>query len=226
MFISTITYIFILVISILSLVILLARERVSIRESFLLSSFSSLSSSTSTPSDSSSSSSSSFSISDYLGPTYNYAKKIKTPKKLKVSDKANLFVLPNDFKAVQHYVDTLVTGNPPLGNRFFVKSGTCSKDGSVSDCQGEDRWIYVDNISSGLVPCTDYKSNNKGLVPGMLEDAMYINPYEVFKALSGTGSGYSTNCYLRTEKVGDKKNYKKETKCSVASPTPECMPSF
>lgn len=225
MSISIIVYTLILVISILSLVIVFIRERISIQESFLLGSFPSMSL-PSTPSTPSSSSSPSFSITDYIGPTYNYAKAIKTPKKLKVSDKPNLFVLPNDFKAVKHYVDTLVTGNPPLGNRFFVKSGTCSKDGSVSDCQGQDRWIYVDTISSGLVPCTNYKSNNKGLVPGVLEDVMYINPYEIFKAFSGIGTGYSTDCYLRTEKVGDKKKYKKETKCSVKSLEPECMPSF
>lgn len=223
----------ILVISILFLVILFVRNMLTVRESFFMGSIPSMPSMPSLPSMpsmpsmlTSDTSTTSFSLDDYIGPSYNYAKKIKTPKKLKVSSKPTLFALPNDFKAVKHYVETLAKGNPPLGTTFFVKSGKCSKDGSIPECQGEDRWIFVNNISTGTVPCTDYKSKYKGLIPGMIEDISYVNPYEIFKALSGTGKGYSTDCYLRTEKVGTKKNNKKTTKCSVSTPLPECMPSF
>jgi len=221
--------IIVLVISILCLVILFVRNKLPVRESFFMGSLPSMPSDNSIPSDTTeptAPAAPSFSLDEYIGPTYNYAKKIKTPKKLKVTDKPTLFALPDDFKAVKHYVETLAKGNPPLGDRFFVKSGKCSKDGSVPECQEEDRWIFVNNVSTGRVPCTDYKSKYKGLIPGMIEDIMYVNPYEIFKAISGTGKGYSTDCYLRTEKVGTKKKNKKITKCSVPTPPPECMPSF
>ena len=170
-------------------------------------------------------SSSSF-LKDYLGPEYNYIKKIKTPQKLKVTQKPDLFALLPDIKASKYYVNTLVT-KPSLGNSFFVKSGTCNKKTSVPECQGKDRYIYVNNFSTGLVPCTDYKSPNKGLIPGVIEDASYLNPYEIFKNLSGLSPSYTSNCTLRTEKVGSKKKKRKnETRCSVPSPLPECLPAF
>lgn len=221
--ISIIIYILILALSILCLILLLVRNKLPVHESFLLDRIPSLPKRDSKPLNNLIPS---FSLNDYMGPSYNYANKIKTPEKLKVSSKPNLFVLPNDFNAVKYYVDTLAKGDPPLGNTFFVKSGKCSKDGSVPQCQGEDRWIYVNNVSTGRVPCTDYKSKYKGLIPGMIEDITYVNPYEIFKALSGTGKGYSTNCYLRTEKIGTKKKNENVTKCSVPTLVPECMPSF
>lgn len=229
MSVSIIIYILILVISILCLVILFVRNIIPVHESFFMGSMPSMPSKDSIPSNTSEPSAPpapSFSLDDYIGPSYNYAKKIKTPKQLKVTAKPTLFALPDDFKAVKHYVETLAKGNPALGNRFFVKSGKCSKDGSIPECQGEDRWIFVNNVSTGRVPCTDYKSNYKGLIPGVIEDITYVNPYEIFKALSGTGKGYSTDCYLRTEKVGTKKKNKSMTKCSVPTLVPECMPSF
>lgn len=221
MYFKMLLYSLILFITILGLLKIITYSRKKkIRESFFMDFGSSLSSF-----QNQDTSSSSF-INDFLGPDYNYIKKIKTPKKLKVSADPNLFALPPDFKAVQHYIKTLVKGNPPLGNSFFIKSGTCNKENSVPECQGQDRWIYINNKSTGLVPCTTYKSSNKGLIPGLIEDSAEINPYEIFKSLAGIGPNYSTNCFLRTEKTGSGKKRKKETKCSVPTLPVECLPSF
>ena len=145
--------IIVLVISILCLVILFVRNRSPVHESFFMGSIPSMPSmpsNVSIPSDTSKPTAPSFSLDEYIGPTYNYAKKIKTPKKLKVSSKPTLFALPDDFKAVKHYVETLAKGNPPLGDRFFVKSGKRSKEGSVPECQEEKVWwTYRSAFSSG-----------------------------------------------------------------------------
>ena len=152
-------------------------------------------------------------ISDYIGSSYNYTKPIKSPDQLGVSDQANLWALPPDISASKKYVDYLTT-NPALGNNFFIKSGFCSKTESVSECQGKDRWLFVRNIPDGTLPCTNYKTSLKGLVPGFAQDLADINPYEIFLNLSGQGSTVSDGCVLRTEMTGPVNNLKAETKCA------------
>ena len=222
MYSSLLLNLIILIVAILFIVALFSQNKNSCLESF----FSDSSSSSDNTFSSQNLSSSSF-LKDYLGPNYSYIKKIKTPNKLHVTQKSDLFAIPPNIKGTEHYIKTLVSGNPPLGDSFFVKSGTCDKKTSVPECQGQDRYIYINNFSTGLVPCTNYTSSNKGLIPGLLEDATYLNPYEIFKNMSGLSPSYTTNCSLRTEKVGSKKSSRKnETRCSVPSPVPECLPSF
>ena len=57
----------------------------------------------------------------------------------------------------------------PLGSNSFIKSGTCG-DKSSDECKGKDRYIYVRNVPSGVIPCMGSftpKTNMKGLVPGL-----------------------------------------------------------
>lgn len=147
-----------------------------------------------------------FTIQDYLGKTYNYPKRIKTPKSLSVSSTGNLFVIPKNINALKHYSKTLGYGNKSLGDKYFIKSGKCNKEKSVNECKGKDRWIFINNLP---------KLKKGGLIPGIMDDVSYINPIEITNILmGGENQPYSTNCYLRREKVETNRQYF-ETKCSI-----------
>ncbi len=164
-------------------------------------------------------------VSNYIGKSFNYTKPIPSPDQLGVSDAGNLWVLPGNISASKKYIDYMST-NPALGNNFFIKSGICSKDKSVSECQGKSRWLFVRNIPDGTLPCTDYKTSLKGLVPGFAQDLADINPYEIFLNLSGQGSTVSDDCVLRTEMTGPVNDLKPETKCAPPYKPNTCFPEF
>lgn len=165
------------------------------------------------------------SISNYIGKSFNYTKPIKSPDDLGVSSAPNLWVLPGNISASKEYVNYMTT-EPPLGNNFFIKSGTCSKKESVDECKGKPRWLFVRNIPDGTLPCTDYKTSLKGIVPGLAQDLADLNPYEIFLNLSGQGSTVSDGCVLRTEMTGPVNNLKPETKCAPPYKPNVCFPEF
>ena len=118
---------------------------------------------------------------------YSYSDNIKPPSQLGVSDKGNLDALGNDIKALQGYVDVLVSGNSkaqrggsPMGNKYFFDTGTECKDMTgVSQA----RFAYINNVPDG------WTGIGKGLVPGIIENISYINPGAIFSAF-----GKDTTC--------------------------------
>lgn len=166
-----------------------------------------------------------FALKDFIGQSYNYRTPIPSPKQLGVSSDANLWVLPPNISAAKKYADYMSKG-PELGNNFFIKSGKCSKTGSTPECQGKPRWLFIRNIPTGRVPCTDYKSSFRGFVPGIIEDIADLNPYQIFLNLSGQGSTISDNCVSRTESVGPVGNQRPQTKCAPPYKDPICFPEF
>jgi len=167
---------------------------------------------------------------DYIGPSYSYSDNITPPEKLKVSSASTVGKLFDDAMAIVKYNENLVF-SPALGNNFFVKSGWCDKKKSVDECKGKDRWIYVRNIPTGKAPCTDSFGIHlpgtvfKGLIPGLVEDLVDINPITIFNSLLGTG-GFSSTCTKRTLPVGPSNNLKNVTKCSPADLPATCVPKF
>ena len=177
-----------------------------------------------------------------IGPSYNYADHVLDPVTLKVSSKGNMNDLWKDMGAIAAYVDTLTFGKRqtsklfgapkqyPLGNKYFIKSGTCGDDSS-KDCKGKDRYIYIDNVPNGKIPCLDQigirlpGSNFRGLVPALLGDLAIINPIAIFNSLAGKG-GISDKCSTRTKKVGYQGNYTNVSKCSPPTPPIQCLPNF
>jgi hypothetical protein len=122
---------------------------------------------------------------DILGPTYSYADSIPGPSTLGVGTSGSFSQLGANASAVSTYVDALITGDPPLGNQFFVNTGgTCTApDGSV-----KPRYNYINNMSSGTadVPASmkEIGSSFNGLIPGILGDIEGLNPLHLFTALT------------------------------------------
>jgi len=131
---------------------------------------------------------------DLLGPSYNYAQKIKTPTQIGLSGVGGLDQLSTDVSALIEYVEVLVSGpsnalkNPlqPLGNKFFLKTmGKCKDRVSGSS---EDRYIYVNNIPTGNIPFlsavagTDL-SEFRGLAPGILTNLNALNPIALVQSM-------------------------------------------
>ena len=181
-------------------------------------------------------------IIDILGPKYNYSDKIADPNQLKVSSN-KVDSLWDDVGALTSYVDTITFGEKqlskpfgntpnqkPLGNKFFIKNGTCDNT-SVDECKGKDRFIYINNVPSGKIPCLEQtgiklpETNFRGLVPGILENVMAINPVSIFNSLAGKGN-ISKKCYKSKKYIGYEGNYKTQTKCSPKGVPIECLPKI
>lgn len=126
---------------------------------------------------------------DILGPKYSYSDTIPGPSTLGVGTSGSFSQLGANASAVSTYVDTLITGDPPLGNQFFVNTGgTCTApDGSV-----KPRYNYINNMSSGAadVPASmkEIGSSFNGLIPGIIGDIEGLNPLHLFTALSSDAS--------------------------------------
>jgi hypothetical protein len=176
--------------------------------------------------------------------TYNYADHIKSPGEMDVSNKGNIFVSINDLNSIYPYVDTLLYGKNvisssskwnlyPLGNNYFIKSGTCG-DQSSEECKNQPRYIYVRNVPSGVIPCMGSfspKTNMKGLVPGLIEDVADINPFALFNNIRGKGAVVNDKCIKQTLHVGrtsanSPNGTSKETRCSPPLKTPSCLPEL
>ena len=91
----------------------------------------------------------------YLGDPYDYAKNIKTPSEIGMSDRGTLSALGKDISGLISYTEVLVTGNSrasstgrPLGNKFFLNTGGKCKDVNTGNKEDNevDRHIYINNV--------------------------------------------------------------------------------
>jgi hypothetical protein len=120
--------------------------------------------------------------------TYSYSKYIKQPSDIGSSPKAN--ALGKNVSALGEYVQTLVTGKSkaqtvsPLGNKYFMNTGGTCKDSSGTT---QTRYVFINNIPDGTMPFISsgmgvQMTSFEGLVPGVLGDITYLNPFKLFNA--------------------------------------------
>jgi len=121
-----------------------------------------------------------------LGPAYSYADNVPSPTtKLGVGSGGSFGQLGTNLGAIGTYVKTLVNGDPPLGNRFFVNTGgVCTApDGSL-----QPRHNYINNMPEGahLVPkgMSDLAADFNGLIPGVVGDIEGLNPTYMMSSLA------------------------------------------
>ena len=142
---------------------------------------------------------------------YPYSNFIKTPEQLGSSTRGTFDALGKDVNALSSYVNVLVSGNSnahvggigPLGNKYFMDTGAKCTDTNGAE---QPRYVYINNIPDGNIPFISSAMGNtmssfKGLVPGALGSASYINPLKLFSAFSA-----DTNCQQITMDTRDIQN--------------------
>lgn len=129
---------------------------------------------------------------DFLGPDYKYYDFIKTPDELEISGDGTIPALTKDVAGIVNYVQLLIAGTgrankkgQPLGSKFFLKTGGQCKDYKTGKVVTRSMYIY--NVPSGAIPLvtglTGFRSDNlKGLVPGVVDNMMEMNPLKMFSA--------------------------------------------
>lgn len=129
---------------------------------------------------------------DILGPDYSYSDNIPGPNSLGVSSDGSISQLTTNVEAALQYVKVMITGDPPLGNQYYVNTGgACvAPDGST-----QSRYNYINNKSTGadLVPqglndLSFISSDLNGLIPGMVGDLEGLDPLYLFNALTADGT--------------------------------------
>lgn len=130
-----------------------------------------------------------------IGPDYSYANNISGPAALGIGSNGTFSQLVSNAEGIAYYVEQLITGNPPLGNQFFINTGgTCTAtDGSI-----QSRSNYINNMSSGaaaLPPAmSELGSDFNGLIPGVVDDIEGLNPLHLFNSMMADASP-ACSCY-------------------------------
>ena len=144
---------------------------------------------------------------DILGPYYSYSDNIQGPVSKGVGSNGTFGQIFTNLGAATDYVKVMITGDPPLGNAYYVNTGgTCvAPDGST-----QSRYNYINNVSTGsnLVPqslneLSFISSDLNGLIPGIVGDIEGLDPLYLFNALTADGNP-PCQCY----------------KCNVTTGTP------
>jgi hypothetical protein len=139
-----------------------------------------------------------------LGPAYSYADNIPTTDELGVGDSGTFNQLGTNLGAVGTYVKTLISGDPPLGNRYFVNTGgTCT----APDGTEQPRHNYVNNKPTSRAL--------GGLIPGVVNDIGGLNPLYLMNSLMAS-SAPSCKCYQCNVTSGDDSHFL----------TPDLSPDF
>jgi hypothetical protein len=143
----------------------------------------------------------------YTGPSYVYSKFIKSPSELKMSGEGSLDALSSNVAGLMDYTQLLTEGGgnalktdgQNLGNRYFLSTG-----GKCKDSQGNTvtRSIYIDNVPDGGAPALKKigigDSAFNGLIYGMLNDVMSLNPTQLFGAFMSGSNPECTNIHTKT----------------------------
>ena len=160
----------------------------------------------------------------FLGPTYNYAKQIKSPTELKMSSKGTLPQLATDIAGIINYTEVLVAGksraqrNPdvPLGNSFYLETGgqCTAPSGNLTT-----RYVYVNNVPTGSMPFISAASGGnlpefRGLVPGTIENLGHLNPLALF---GGFMQGTNPKCRQLSLKASDGASHKYVADADIAN---------
>jgi hypothetical protein len=156
---------------------------------------------------------------DILGPSYSYSDNIPGPTSLGVGSNGSFGQVFTNLGAATEYVKLMITGDPPLGNAYYVNTGgTCTApDGST-----QSRMNFINNISTGkdLVPqslneLSFLTSDLNGLIPGVVGDVESLDPLYLFNAMTADGTP-ACSCYSCPTTTGTKFGFL----------TPELSPDF
>lgn len=135
---------------------------------------------------------------DILGPDYSYSDNIPGPNSLGVGSSGSVGQLITNVGAAMQYVKVMVTGDPPLGNQYYVNTGgACTApDGST-----QSRYNYINNkaVGSDLLPqglrdLSFLSSDLNGLIPGVVGDLEGLDPIYLFNSLTADGTP-ACQCY-------------------------------
>ena len=132
---------------------------------------------------------------------YSYYDKIMTPAGLHMSSKGTIDALTNDVAGVAAYIELLAFGKSeasstggPLGNKYFMQTSAQCVPQDTSSNNPVPRYIYINNIPDGKFPILGSDSGMnlnmskfEGLIPGVMEDILRMNPMSLFQAFV-TGS--------------------------------------
>ena len=126
---------------------------------------------------------------------FNYSNIIKTPAEMKSGTKSNQ--LGANINALKGYTSLLLTSNTKanslrghaLGNQTWIPTNTNCIDSKTGI--SKKRYIYIDNQPSTNTPpdknATTANFEFNGLLPGMIDDIIKINPMNLFRAFSEDG---------------------------------------
>lgn len=132
---------------------------------------------------------------DLMGPSYSYSDNIPGPSSLGIGSAGTFDQLGTNLSGIGTYVSTMIDGDPPLGNQFFVNTGgTCiAPDGS-----SQSRYNYINNKpnAANLLPASmsEIGSGMNGLIPGVIGDIEGLNPMYMMKAIMADSSP-KCECY-------------------------------
>lgn len=135
---------------------------------------------------------------EVMGPSYDYASRIPGPGAKGVGSGGSFGQLFTNINAIRDYMKIMISGDPPLGNAFYVNTGaSCvAPNGST-----QTRYNYINNISSGkaVIPSgmkdmSFISSNVNGLIPGVAGDIVGLDPRYLFTALAAEGTP-ACQCY-------------------------------
>jgi hypothetical protein len=144
---------------------------------------------------------------EILGPDYSYSDNIAPPQALGVGTNGSFGQLITNSEAIESYVKTLITGDPPLGNQYFVNTGgmCTATDGSL-----QPRHNYINNMSSGAADLPaglqSMGGDFNGLIPGVVGDIEGLNPMYLFSSLTADGNP-PCDCYACPVSSGGLQDY-------------------
>ena len=164
--------------------------------------------------------------------TFSYTKDLPRPKDPAFNGINPWSLVINVLDTIDYTKGMLVQGTDmngtslTMGDKYFVPSGICHSTKSDAACRGKTRYMYIDNVPSKVMPCANpempsdpnCQKNPTGLIAGVVQDAVKMNPFELVASIQGKGSYVNDKCVMRTERVGYQKggvsNYRYETKCA------------
>ena len=144
---------------------------------------------------------------EFIGPNYIYGKFIKSPTEMGMSDGGSLDDFGNNVSGLMNYVTLLAEGGGPaskadgknLGDRYFLNTGSHCKDPNGNTVS---RSIYIDNVANGNDPRLREMgigdSALNGLIPGLLDDMVNMNPTAIFGAFMQGSTPPCTNIHMKT----------------------------
>ena len=121
---------------------------------------------------------------EIIGPSYSYADTITGPTSMGVGSDGSFGQLGTNANDISYYVDALITGNPPLGNQYFVNTGgMCTAPNGLL----QPRYTYINNMATGSAALpsaiSELGSDFNGLIPGIADDIEGLNPLHLFSSL-------------------------------------------
>ena len=148
---------------------------------------------------------------------YSYHDKIMSPGQMQMSSEGSIDALTNDVAGLTAYIDLLAFGKSeasttggPLGNKYFMQTSAQCIPQDTSSNDPVPRYIYINNIPDGKFPILGSDSGMnlnmskfEGLIPGIMEDILRMNPMSLFQAFVMGNNPPCRKVYLPVGGAGD-----------------------